>query len=504
LIHLGKGYLATNDEKYVHSYKNLLKHFRKENPFCSGVNWVDTGEVSIRLLNIIFSIPFIIHSEKFNEEFLDDLRKDILLHSIFIENNFNNEDYGYGYFATLASLAAAGLVLRDSYYGEKILRFSYSASEEAIRKLITSEGISTVRSVQYHPHITELFIILRHCFEKASINLSGIFLERYRRMFDALASFIREDNSVAAIGDPFITRIIPFSDNLNTFSLVIGAVEFEKGQYKNLVPEPVSDLLFLKGKKGVMSFYELPEVKYSKISYGYPESGFFVLRNNDIHITVDASDTGSGRKRTVGHNDILSFELFSKGEKIIVDPGSYTFFTDPEQRQRSRSVKNHNTIFIDDEEPVGLTDTFGIREDLTSPKVTEWHSDEYKDVLSVQHYAYARFADPVIIKRIFTFQKERNKVIIRDELFGGSTHHAVSNLIFAPGIELYQTDEDRFKFSSSIEGEIIISTSSGKLFCTIQDTEYSPEYGIKTYTKKITLSLTAQFPLYIVTEIIIK
>jgi hypothetical protein len=499
LIYLGKAYLAAGDEKFTLFYKFLLDDFKKNNPFPVGINWSDSSEVSIRMINLVYSIPFFIHSSLIDTEFLNSFLEQIVLHAVYIENNLENDERGYGYLTNLTALAASGFVLKESYYGDKILRLSYAKTEGIIRNIITPEGLSTVRSVPYHPHVLELFIILKTTFDKAGIRISEIFKERYSKMFDALASLLRDDDSLPCIGDPFIRRIIPFSAVTNKFPLVIGCAELNKSTYKDFIPYPSADLIFYKGIESVLSFYQINPSKYNRISYGYPESGIFVLRNNDMHITVDAAEVGSGTKNTAGHNDILSFTLFYRGNEVIVDPGGL-LTSDPLLVKQYRSALNHSTICIDNEEPVQTEGVGFLREDLTKPKIGEWHSDETEDLLSVQHYAYTRFPDPVVVKRIFRLLKDKNKLIIRDEIFGGSTHLALNSLILHPDITITQEEDSRFSFSGNVRGEITFS-SPAEIYCSIQESIYAPCIGESGKTNKISVNFTTQFPVYLITEI---
>jgi hypothetical protein len=504
LIYLGKGYLVSEDVKYAEAYINHFYDFIEGNPFCSGVNWLDAGEVSVRLLNIIFSLPMIIHSEFINAEFINKLNRQILLHSIFIENNFEEGDKGYTYIISLAALSASGILFKENDYGKKLLRLSYSLAEESMRKLVTSDGITTVRSTSYHPHIVEAYTIIKHSLESAGIKFSEIFVDRYSRMFSVLASYIRDDHTIPVIGDAFIRRILPFSSYNNRFPLAIGCTEFSKGSYKSFLPLPASDLLFFKGADAVKVFNSIETVPYRRISHGYINSGIFILRNNIMHITVDAAEVGSGKRKTRGHNDVLSFELFCRDKPVIVDPGTYSFYADKSIRYQQRIVKNHNTICIDDEEPVALEGISYIKEDLSKPKVTEWHSDEYEDILSVQHYAYARFADPVIIKRVFRFNKEENKLLLRDELFGGSSHKVSMSFILHPDALIEQIQLNRFIIKVPDTLDITFSPPADNYFCSIEDAPYSPSYGKLINTKKIVLRFTVRLPVYTETEISLK
>jgi hypothetical protein len=504
LIYFGKGYLATEDEKYVQAYINHLDDFTEGNPFCTGVNWLDVGEVSIRLLNIIFSLPMVIFSEYITAEFINKLNKQILLHSIFIENNFEESDRGYSYIISLAALSASGILFKDNEFGKKLIRLSYSLAEESMRKLVTSDGITSVRSTAYHPHIVEAYIIIKHSLELAGIKVSELFTDRYSRMFSVLASFIRDDHSISVIGDAFIRRILPFSSYNNRFPLSIGCVEFSKGSFKHFLSSPPADLLFYKGADAVNMFNSIESVPYRRISHGYMNSGIFILRNNDIHITVDAAEVGSGKRKTRGHNDVLSFELFYKDKPVIVDPGAYSFYADKSIRYQQRTVKNHNTLCIDDEEPVELEGIALIKEDLSKPKITEWHSDEYEDILSVQHYAYARFADPVIIKRIFRFNKEENKLLLRDELFGGSSHKVSMSFVFHPDAIIRQEGLNRFIIKVPAALDITFLPPADNYLCTIENALYSPTYGKLFNTKKIVVYFTARLPVYTETEITLK
>ena len=74
------------------------------------------------------------------------------------------------------------------------------------------------------------------------------------------------------------------------------------------------------------------------------------MRKKDNYLLFNA--TGKGKYPELGpgthtHSDLFSFELFTYGKSFLVDPGSYVYTADADQRMLFRSTKMHNTVTVD-------------------------------------------------------------------------------------------------------------------------------------------------------------
>lgn len=94
-------------------------------------------------------------------------------------------------------------------------------------------------------------------------------------------------------------------------------------------------------------FKETDLLKNIKYSY-FPNFGLLVFRSDSLYLAIRLVGENN-YKRLDGHkhNDILSIELNVNKKDIILDPGTYLYTSNPFERNRFRSTKNHNTITID-------------------------------------------------------------------------------------------------------------------------------------------------------------
>jgi hypothetical protein len=505
-IKLGKAYLISRDERYTEKFLSLLNEFNSENPFCAGVNWLDSSEISIRLLNILFGFSFFLPSKKIDAEVINKLIEFTLHHSIFIENNLSySAPRGFNYLSELTALAASGLLFKDSIYGKKNLSFARSDLEREIRHQIYKEGTSWGQSIPFHSIILECFCLSKIILTKADIEVSKEYNERLKRIFTVQREYMRNDFTVPQIGDGYSSRVIPF--NLNdarvdySFPLNTSVIMYRDACSKNLKPLPSAEVLFLFGCKGVDDYKLVPVEDVQINSIEYKQAGQFIFKTADLHFFIEAGEIGGKGFGAPGHNDTFTFELYYKSRKFIVDAGTFSYY-DKTLRNKFRSVKYHNTICIDNELLSVFDGLFRIKEDLTKPKILEWHSDSIEDVLTAQHYAYTRLRDPVIIKRSFHFLKEKKLIRIKDEFFGGKEHSAVFNIHFHPSVEVKKNSDSEFAAHSSGEHIGLRFLTSADYFSSgIFNADFSEQYGKLETTKKIVFSLKENFPAFLITEI---
>ena len=507
---LGKAYLLTNDEKYTRKFISLIYEFRDNNPFCASINWVDSSETAIRLVNAAYSLSFFIDSPLVDENFVNDFRDFILLHSIFIENNLDfSQHRGSGYLLNLLGLAAAGVLFDNHHYGVKNINFALQSFEQEIRSQITPDGISYEQSIPYHLISLESLYLAKIILERKEKLFSDGFNNLLIQMFDVQFNYLRNDNSVPQIGDVITSRIITPSlvDNFLDYStpLAVAAYLFGIETYKSLFPYGTAELLLLFGPGFETKYSSVRSETIEKKSVGYFNGGHYFLRSKDAEIFANGGEIGRHGFGSPGHLDIFSFDLVYKNKLFISDPGTYSFFAHPIIRDNLRSVRGHNTVFIDDMPIAEFDGAFKIKgADITHPKLLEWKSNNDEDILSIQHYAYIQIPDPVICKRTFHLSKEANILKIKDELFGGAEHHIKAKIHFHPDVVVNKIESNYFSaVRDNIKIEIKFHTPSDYFYTSVQEADYSPGYGKLEKTKRIAIHLKEKFPTFFVTEIIL-
>ncbi len=508
LLVLGKAYLLTSDEKYVDKYISLIKSFIVSNKFCFGVNWVDSAEVSIRLINLAYSFNFFIDSEKIDENFIQTFNDLIIHHSIFIENNLDySKIRDIKYLLNLLALLTTGLLYQNDYYGKKLLRFAQSGLEYEIRAQLYNDGVSREQSVPLHSIILECLYLAKIFITKVGTAFTKEYDEILMKVFRVQSDYLRDDFTVPQIGDAVTGRILPLNTpDLDDYSypLSVGMMMYEFDPPLKKIRTGV-ELVLLFGSKAEQKYDELFKSEPSIESSAYKKGGHYMLRNEDVHLFIEAGEIGNYGKGAPGHNDTFTFELLYKGKKFLVDPGTYSIYADRELRNRLRTVKYHNTAYVDDTLLSETDGLFKIKEDLTKPILLEWKQDKSSDLLSIQHYAYTRLPDPVICKRTFRFDKINSKIKITDEFIGGAEHKVVINFHLHPAVVVKNLPDGTFLINNEdIKMSLTIFTEASNKNITISESVYSEKYGCLQNSKKITLVFKEKLPAIVETEINLK
>lgn len=507
LLVLGKAYMVTSDDKYVDKYISLIKNFIVSNKFCFGVNWVDSSEVSIRLINLAYSLSFFLDSEKIDENFIQSFNDLLIHHSIFIENNLNFSNVRDSkYLLNLLALLTAGLIYNNDFYGKKLVRFAHSGLEYEIRMQFYDDGVSREQSLPLHSVVVECLYLAKLILIKAGSGFTKEYDEILMKALSVQSCYLRDDLTVPQIGDAITGRILPLNYNYNddyAYPLAAGMMLFEFNSPLKKI-KPGAELVLLFGSDAVQKYDALFNNAVKTASSAYKTGGHYILRNENVHLFIEAGEIGNYGKGAPGHNDTFTFELLYKAKKFIVDPGTYSIYADKELRNKLRTVKYHNTAYVDDtllSEPDGL---FKIKEDLTKPILLEWKQDNNSDILSVQHYAYTKLADPVICRRSFRFDKINNKIKITDEFIGGAEHKVVINFHLHPELIINTISDGNFILKyENVKMSLNIITEALNKSVSINDSVYSEKYGCIQNSKKITLVFKEKLPSVIETEIIL-
>jgi Heparinase II/III-like protein len=89
-----------------------------------------------------------------------------------------------------------------------------------------------------------------------------------------------------------------------------------------------------------------PQAKLPTGSRLFADAGTAFLQSGDLYVQVDAGPFGWGGAGH-SHADTLSLVASYRGEPIFTDPGTFTYMGSPEERDRFRGTRAHNTITID-------------------------------------------------------------------------------------------------------------------------------------------------------------
>jgi Heparinase II/III-like protein/Heparinase II/III N-terminus len=88
--------------------------------------------------------------------------------------------------------------------------------------------------------------------------------------------------------------------------------------------------------------------------HAFYDAGWFLFKSHRLYFLVLGEALAGSNGNGHSHNDRLSFELSIDGNDIVVDPGTYTYTSLPEQRNIFRSSKVHNSLKFSNWEPAEI------------------------------------------------------------------------------------------------------------------------------------------------------
>ena len=314
-------------------------------------------------------------------------------------------------------------------------------------------------------------------------------------MAEFINAYSRNDGLSPLWGDADDGRTIPFGgQNKNDhgyLTSIIGYVFNCKNFSFSSIKSP-TEVFWTIGPRAIPNKTNAFKVPSSK---AFPDSGVYILRNQDDLIFVNCGPVGMAGRGGHGHNDCLSFEASLKGHSLITDSGTFVYSADQKWRNDFRSTKFHNTPIIDDEEQNRFVDPdflWSLYDDA-KPEVRSWSINKDIDCFIGLHTGYQRLPSPVKPVRCIALEKSSHRIIILDRFQGTGEHKVQVPYHFSIGVKVIQNSSGIWRILSGKKEFLLISNLEDKWSAVIEESWVSPSYGIKHSTK--VLNFYCQGPL---------
>ncbi len=206
-----------------------------------------------------------------------------------------------------------------------------------------------------------------------------------------------------------------------------------------------------------------------------PNFGLWIYKTGRLTINVRLGLVGQGGRGGHAHNDQLSVEVYISGTPIIVDSGTYCYTSDAKQRNYFRSTSAHNTLCVagleQNEWGPGVQGLFRLT-DRAKPVVEQ----AIPGAFSGKHYGF----DAEVCRSLIMENESVSAVDRFDKSFRGSSRFITFHLY--PGLTPTISDNK----AKITVGELQIQLTADSAWI-LEDSEYSPTYGIKTPAKVLKL-----------------
>jgi hypothetical protein len=493
-VTLACAYCVTGNETYAATFFTHIGSWMQQNPYGRGANWNCAMEVALRSINLLAAFDLLRSSAALNEERLSLILKLFDQHGRFIlENNeFSYISTSNHYLSDVIGLFWIGTLMPELEHAAKWKEFGLREMFREIDKQIQPDGTDFEASTGYHKFVTEMVLYSFVLARRTGVEIQQKYTEKLHRMLLYLRNILRPDGRMPLIGDADGSQIVPIvkhdADD-SAYLLSAGSVLLNDEKLEVSRTDPGAQWLLGQPRRPTQKQDDDPR------SSQFNDAGAYVLRDGDLYLHFNANGCGLNGRGSHGHNDALSIEISAFGRPFIIDPGSYVYNFDREERHHFRSTAYHSTLMVDDQEQ-NTTDADSpfVMGNEARPVVDVWETSVERDCVSGQHFGYTRLRNPITHRRTVEFNKTGRQWLIEDLLTGKGTHKFSFSFHLAPGIGVKEVNRSTIGISDNGDNTMYIQASGIDAAYKVVPAFASRNYGHREPSSILQWEITATAP----------
>ena len=405
---LGKAaWLSGNVEQAIEIVRQI-DHWIDDNPYQRGIHWISALETGTRAVSWIMAYPF--YAKCCDGPFRQRLATSLAQHLLFVEQHLSTGRFANTHLVGEAAVLVAGGLFLECRHSARWLAKGIEILEAEIENQVTPDGVHAERSVAYHRFFLDHYYLVATLLAANQRSLSPATLERMEQMTSFLMHVVFPDGTAPDFGDADDARGLWLrADSPTDYRglLALGAVLFNRGDFKAAAGRVTEEVFWLLGLEGVAKFEELTPRPAEDASVAYPHSGYYVMRGgwaaSDPTLVFDCGALGFGPAGH-WHADALSFQLHADGTRSSWTPG----------RSRTTSI-THGAM--SSAAPAPTTPSSWTARTSRSPRDRmawdsvarsrphQWVTTRWFDLADGEHDGYCRLPDPVTHRRAIVFLK---------------------------------------------------------------------------------------------------
>ncbi len=504
LVTLAKAWCLTQDTRYLTELSDHWYGWQRSNPYPIGINWGSALEVAFRSLSWLWIRNLIGDADagagRVPASFRDDLVSGLWLTARYIElylstyfspnTHLLGEGLGLFFIGMLCPQLADADRWRDK--GWKILL------REA-KHQVRPEGVYFEQALYYHVYALDFFLHARVLAARNGTAIPAEFDTVVEKMLDVVEA-LSQAGPTEGFGDDDGGRL--FNSRRNrpehmTDPLALGAAIYGEERI-TAAATLTEEAIWLFGDHAVELFAK-PRPPRDIRSRSF--DGIYVLAGADPcpqQMMIDAGPQGTGRCGH-GHADALSVRFSVNGRPYLIDPGTGSYISDPDDRALFRATSAHNTLCVDGLDQALPAGPFAWTS-IPNVKTERWVSGETFDLFVGTHDGYCRLAEPVRHRRT-TLRINSGVWMIRDLAEGQGLHLLETFWHFAPNLQV--REEAGALIALPASGQSAPGDSFRLALLKAQDSPwrmemgsglYSPAYGIKEPAPMARISTSIALP----------
>lgn len=441
LVVLGRAARVTGDRRYAEEVVSQIDSWITQCPYGYGMNWRSPLELAIRLINWCWAIELVRPFGVVTGEFVGRLVPAVYRHLWDIQRHYSRYSSANNHLIG----EAAGVFIGASYFaGLRDASKWRSRAAEILRREISAQtfpdGGTREQATSYHLFVTEFFLLTGICARSTDSDLGAGYWQRLERMLDFTHSLC-EGGPLPMFGDADDGYVLDLGGRANAVHSLLstGAVLFSRPEFKALAGSPAEATWWLTGEAGCDGFDRLPPAAGRQLeSKALPDAGYYLLqcgargKDSAISAIVDCGPLGMEPIFAHGHADALSLVLRVGGRDVLIDPGTFDYFTYADWRDYFRSTRAHNTATVADaDQSLNLGKFLWSRP--AAALCRSWRATEQGSEFVGEHHGYARLRDPVVHRRTVALSGRDAELVVTDRFEADDRHDVALHWHVAEG-----------------------------------------------------------------------
>jgi hypothetical protein len=449
LVVLGRAYRASGDRRYADAVIEQLGSWLDQCPFGLGMNWRSPLELGIRLINWVWAIDLIRESGVPRSTLQERLIHSVYLHCWEITRKLSRGSSGNNHLTgELAGVYVAATYFTQLAHRNEWREMAAARLERQIQELTAPDGGWREHAIGYQLFVLQFFIVAGLAGRAAGEDFSADYWARVESLLEFVAALL-EGGPLPAFGDADDGYVLNLGGSGADAPglLSTGAVLFSNSRLKTQAGEfrEMTRWLLPSGARAAYDALALP-ASGALSSRAFKDSGYYLLQSGDalspnrISVFFDCAELGFGAIAAHGHADALSITLRAFGRDILVDPGTYDYFTYPEWRSYFRSTRAHNTVTIDGRDQSEMLGPFlwGAR---AASRLVAWEPSASGSRVVGEHDGYSRLPSPVMHRRTVELDGPARTVTIRDDVRGRGQHDVAIHFHAAEHVDVKEAHD---------------------------------------------------------------
>ncbi len=451
LVVLARAYRATGDITYAREVIAQIESWLDQSPFGYGMNWRSPLELAIRAINWAWALTLIEDSGVWDGAVGDRIRHALYLHVWEITRKYSRGSSANNH---LIGEAAGVLVVTacfpDLPNAGRWLQESRAILEQEIVRQTYADGGNREQAIGYHLFVLQFFLVAGLSARRLAQDFGPVYWRTVEQMLDFVTALL-EGGRLPMVGDAddgYVIDLGSAPDDPRGL-LAVGAELFGRPDFARAAGGPQEWAFWVFGRTVAGSEAAAPPLR----SRALAGSGYYILQagspgaGDAISAVIDCGELGFGSLAAHGHADALSVMLRLNGDDILVDPGTFDYFSYREWRRYYRGTPAHNTVTVDGMDQSEITGPFmwGAR---ANARCTEWTVSDRGGVFRGEHDGYARLTDPVIHRRRVELDAAARTLVIHDEIAAAGTHAATWFFHFGEGCAVERSSQGDFRITT--------------------------------------------------------